>query len=103
MARSRAARGLAYSDGIFPRFPGQSSLTVRFTHSDGRRRERQGQAEWQKPVEVDHNRHRPSQPISTLRQKATTPAVIGFPVHRAGKAGLIYALATLCQPIFNVM
>jgi hypothetical protein len=41
------------------------------------------------------NRHCTSQTKSTLRQKATTPAVIGFPVRRAGKAGFTGTLATL--------
>src|ERR1700744_2689956 len=86
MARSRAPRVLAYSDGIFPRFPGQSSLTVTVTHSDGRRQERQGQAEWQKLVELVQNRHCPPSAISPLRQNPTTPVVIGFPIRRGGKA-----------------
>src|SRR5215467_15624667 len=81
MARRRAPRVLAYSDGMFVGPPASCLINGLVTHSDGRPRARQGQAEWQKAGEL--TRDTPSV-LAGSREAAMRAA---FPASAARRTG----------------
>src|ERR1022692_1160262 len=91
MARNRAPRVLAYSDGmsVGPRPVGLFSKMV--TLSDGRPRGRQGQAEWQKAVELTRDAHL-GQPVPAVAAGPGKPCMAGLPALTGRSARPLRAL-----------